>query len=96
MKLLPLVYYHGVAVNEVHDWFGIHHRFSKQSFGAGQVYCTMCGPNLGLQACGEGLDINGSCIVVDENHWSQEDSPSGIVNIPFLIVLLLEDAGIDR
>ena len=68
MKLLPLVHFCGVAVNEVHDWSGIHHQFSKQSFGAGQVNCAMCRPNPGLRACSKGLDINGSCSVADEDH----------------------------
>ena len=68
IKLLPLVQCGGVAVNEVHDWSGIHHRFSKQSFSAGQVNCAVCEPDAGLRACGEGLDINGSRTVANEDH----------------------------
>ena len=68
MKFLPLVYCSGIAVNKVHDWSGIHHQFSEQSFGARQVYCAVCGPNPGLQVCNKCLDINGSRTVANEDN----------------------------
>ena len=94
MKLLSLVHYSWIAVNEVDDWMGIHHRFPTRSLGAGQVHCLVRRPNLGLRVCGKCLDINASRTIVDEDHWSFEDSPKGIVNILLLIVFFPKDASI--
>ena len=71
---------------------GIHHRFPKRSVGAGQVHRSVRRPYPSLRVRGKCLDIHASRTVADEDDWSFEDSPRGIVNILLLIVLFLEDA----
>ena len=83
-------------MNEVDDWTGIHHRFPKRSIGARQEHPLVRQPYPGLRVCSKRLDINDSPTVADEDDWSFEDSPRGIVSILLLIILFPEDASVYR
>ena len=87
MELLSLVHYSWVAVNEVDDRTGIHHRFSKASLHVGQVHCSVRRPYLSLRIRGKRLDIHAPRTVIDEDDWCLEDSPRGTVGILPLIVV---------
>ena len=87
MELLSLVHCSWVAVNEVDDKMGIHHRFSKASLCARQVHCSVRGPYPSLQIHGKRLDIHAPRTVTDEDDWCLEDSPRGTVGILPLIVV---------
>ena len=92
MELLSLVHCSWVAVNEVDDRTGIHHRFSKTSLGVGQVRRSVRRPYPSLRICGKRLDIHASCTVADEKDWCFQESPRGTVGILPLVIVFPEDS----
>ena len=92
MELLSLVHCSWVAVNEVDDRTGIHHRFLKTSLGAGQVRRSVHRPYPSLRIRGKRLDIHASRTVADEKDWCFQDSPRGTVGILPLVVVFPEDS----
>ena len=67
MELLSLVHCSWVAVNEVDDKTGIHHRFLKTSLHAGQVHRSVCRPYPSLRIRGKRLDIHAPRTVANED-----------------------------
>ena len=92
MELLSLVHCSWVAVNEVDDRTGIHHRFPKASLSAGQVHGLVRRPYPSLRIRGKCLDIHASRTVADKDDWCFQNSPRGTVGILPLIVVFPKDA----